>query len=218
MKDVLRYIVAGAIVVFGLLILAFTSWRTLDLLALVMPGEGIFHALGLVLFDVGFVLWTLTFIFHAEGIIQRAIALAGALFGLVAVILAVVVDLAIGGQDLVTVPDWFGWLALVLISVAVAVNLTLMFLFHLTMPMSLAAIREQQKKDRQAQALQEQEDLIEREAMQMFGARRQGISSTLAEGMAEEMTGRLRDRFRAPNPDASHVAPPNGAAPKVERK
>jgi len=213
-----KRIVAGLALLFAGVLLAFTAWRTYHLLSLTSPGDVILPALGLVVFDLGFVCWTLIFLHLAEGFPQRAAALCGAVADLGLVIVAVVADLFLHGQTLTAVPAWVGLAALLTISLAVAVNLTLVFIFHITSPNALAALRERARQDRIEEATLKEEQAIEDLAFKELHNKRRAIAEDVAEGKAQEMLDSLLERMRAkqyapPRPDTPRAR--NGRTPEA---
>jgi len=192
-----KRIVEGLALVFAAVMLVFTGWRTYHLPQLTSPGEVILPALGLVVFDVGFVVWTLVFMHVAQGIPQRAVALSGAVADLLLVIAAVVADLFLHGQTLANVPDWMGLAALITVSIAVSVNVTLVFLFHLTAPAILDGLRQRARDDAVADAMRREEDATVDLALNKLKGKRQEIADTVADGKADEMLASLLERMQA---------------------
>lgn len=133
----------GAKTVFGLVIIAFTAWRTYHLLTFTNPGDPIATGLGLVLFDLGALVWLRLYLKDASGGPQRAVALGGTIADLVLTIVAVVADLIIAGT-LIDRPEWIGLGALVTISLATAANVVLLYLYHLASP---DVLRENAQRD-----------------------------------------------------------------------
>ena len=114
--------------VFGAMMLIFTGYETWTFLEEV-TGSPIIAIVGLVMFEGGFIYWGVEFRYHAQGILQMAIALLASLFDFALVLTAV--SLKLGAVDSGILGTNTG---AVIVVVAVLVNLAAKYLFSLTGP------------------------------------------------------------------------------------
>jgi len=191
----LKKIAEGLAAFFAVALLLFTGWRTYNLLAMTAPGSIIMPALGLVVFDVGFVCWTVLFLHKAEGIPQRTVTIIGAIADLLLVVAAVIADIFLDGQTLAAVPHWVGFAALIVVGVAVAINVGLVFLYHVTDPRAITTIRERARQDKIDDALRTEEDETVDLALKMFREQRRAVAAQLAEATTERMMQTLHERM-----------------------
>lgn len=103
--------------------------------------------LGLVVFDGGMIAWLLVFLAHAQGAIQRAVALCLTIFDLIGVGLMVIAEILLDGQQLVSAPAALGQAAIWGIGVWTMVNIAGVIVFHLGDPEARKDMAKQAEKD-----------------------------------------------------------------------
>jgi hypothetical protein len=135
MKDVMKMVSKFAFYGLAAVVYLWTASLTLDLLMMIMPGDPVTPFLGLALFDVGALIWLLVFLFQAEGLSQRAVALIGFLIDFIGTVGMVAADLFLSGQDMANVPEFLanGTPVYILVG-ATALNLALIYAYHITDP------------------------------------------------------------------------------------
>lgn len=126
----------------------FTASLTFDLLRKILPNDAITPVFGLALFDIGALIWILTFLKKAKGLGQRAVCLIGFLFDFACSIIMVIADLFMAGQTLATIPDFLKGETIVwVVGAAAAINLAIGYLFHVLDPESAKEIEMQTEVD-----------------------------------------------------------------------
>ena len=85
----------------AIILLVWTSSLTYSFLSMALPG--MFWAaplLGLVVFDAGMIAWMFVFLSHAEGAIQRAVAIILTLWNFLGVGLMTIAEILLSGQTM----------------------------------------------------------------------------------------------------------------------
>ena len=148
MDRLVRHLSTGAFYVMMLVLLAFTTSQTVDLIDLLLPSAGLLKYAVIIIFDGGPPLWGLLYEHKADGAIQRTIALVMVVFSIVGVGLIVFTELMLGGQTLVDVDvAVFGTRAIMVIGIYTVVTLAASFGFALSSQKSLDATAMQNAQD-----------------------------------------------------------------------
>lgn len=171
----------------AIVLLMWTSSLTYSFLSMALPNT--FWAvplLGLVVFDVGMVSWLFVFLGHAEGNIQRAVAIALTMFNFVGVGLMVLAEILLDGQQLVEAPEMLGTAAIWGIGIWTVANVLGVLVFHLGDPNA-----------RREMAMQAERDEIFEAALGDLKNRRIGMQKTLSEEMGAAMMAELVSQLRA---------------------
>jgi hypothetical protein len=139
---------------YGLLaaVFMFTAMLTYDLLRTIMPGDNLTPIFGLALFDVGAIVWLLTFLKKAKGLGQRAVSLIAFAVDFIGSALMVIADLFLGGQTLAQVPDFIqGQTVVWVVGGVAALNLAMGYFFHILDPEEAKEIEMQTEVDNLAE-------------------------------------------------------------------
>lgn len=170
----------------AIVLLLWTSSLTYSFLSMALPNTfWLIPLLGLVVFDVGMIAWMFVFLSHAEGAIQRAVAIVLTLFNFVGVGLMTIAEILLDGQQLVEAPAMLGSAAIWGIGIWTVVNVLGVIVFHLG-----------DNQARRAMAYQAEKDEIFDAALKSLKTRRIGIQQEMAEeisrAMMDEMISELR--------------------------
>lgn len=170
----------------ALVLLAWTSSLTYSFLSMALPGTfWLVPLLGLVVFDVGMIAWLFVFLSHAEGAIQRAVAIVLCLFNFVGVGLMTISEILLSGQTMTAAPAMLGTVAIWGVGIWTTVNVLGVLVFHLG---DNAARREM--------ALQTEKDAIFDAALGDLKNRRidaqHALSQEMSAAMFAEMVAMLR--------------------------
>jgi len=130
----------------------------------------------LVAFDGGMMSWLFVFLKAAEGVIQRATALAVMVFDFLGVGLMVIAEILLGGQALAAVPENLGTYAIWGIGIWTVGNLGAVLLYHVGDP-------EAQKQ----MSVQNEKDAIWRGALADLATRRTKNSTALAAQLGDRL-------------------------------
>lgn len=176
MRDVLAtvskiifYLLAGAVFLW-------TASLTVSLVSRLLPGDAVTPFFALALFDGGALAWALTFMFSAQGLPQRAVALLAMAADLLGVIVVAIAELFLGGQDLAIIPVGLGNLVVWGVGIFTALNLVALYGYHLGDPAELQEIKLRSLQDRvQAEALRQVEQQVRVEAQELAGQIAAGI-------------------------------------------
>lgn len=138
MKHVLKTVAAIAFYLMMGAVLVWTASLTVSLVRWLMPGDEITPWFALALFDGGALVWMVTMVYKARGLMQRGAAFLGMVLDLLGVLSAVFMELSLKGSTLDTamVAQYAVWG----ITGATALNLVLMYLFHISDPSVSAEI------------------------------------------------------------------------------
>jgi hypothetical protein len=130
----------------------FTASRTLDLLTWALPaGQTIYTWLGLAAFEGGMYFWAFFFISGAKGTPQRSISLLMAVFSVIAVCVATVVDLSLGASEAGKLPALSPSVQqsmIIFVGIVIALNVAAFLACHLMAPEKLREIKSGQAEDR----------------------------------------------------------------------
>ena len=169
-----------------IVLMAWTSSLTYSFLSMALPNTfWIVPVLGLVIFDVGMIAWLFVFLSHAEGAIQRAVAIVLCLFNFVGVSLMTISEILLDGQQMVEAPAMLGTIAIWAIGIWTTVNVLGVLVFHLG-----------DNQARRAMAYQAEKDAIFDAALGDLKTRRiaaqKQLSAEMSAAMMDEMAAELR--------------------------
>lgn len=161
----------------------FTASRTLDLLAWALPsGQIIYQWLGLAAYEGGMYFWSFYFVSGAKGVQQRSIALIMAVFSVLAVCIATIVDLSLGaaesGKIAPLTPD-MQQAMIVFVGITIALNVAAFLACKLMSPEKLREIASGQA-----------EDLIYAEGLRAISSLAPSIAADAAPHLATEWANR----------------------------
>lgn len=200
---------------FYLLALVVVAWMVSNsyaILQFVFPGDGFTPILGLVLFDIGALIWLYVFVAHAQGVVQRSIAVALSTLSLIGAVVLTLAHLYLGGQTLVEIPPDIGQWAIYVIGGMTLLDAFGVWGFHIADPDVAQAIRERAASD---QVLSLAQDMADRQ----LTASAADIAGQIAQSRYEDAQRRLLNMIRtsgggpviidaAPRPNGAGVAPP----------
>lgn len=134
MKKVLQRVAGILFTAFGVAILGLLMSLTFGALTKLFPDNFTNQVWGLVLFDIGAMIWALAFVFKCESTGQYAVAAIGFIAAFVSTLLMVAVEVLLSGQEYVAVAPWVGqWLVYGFIIVT-AIHAALLYAHHATAP------------------------------------------------------------------------------------
>lgn len=170
----------------AIVLFVWTSSLTYGFLSMALPNAfWLVPLLGLVVFDAGMVAWLFVFLSHAEGAIQRAVAIILTLWNFVGVGMMTIAEILLDGQQLVEAPAMLGTVAIWGIGIWTIVNVLGVLVFHLG-----------DNQARRAMAYQSEKDSIFDAALSDLKTRRIGVQKALSEeisrAMMDEMIAELR--------------------------
>ena len=171
----------------AIVLLVWTSSLTYSFLSMALPG--MFWAvplLGLVVFDAGMIAWMFVFLSHAEGAIQRAVAIILTLWNFLGVGLMTVAEILLSGQTLTEAPPMLGTAAIWGIGIWTVVNVLGVIVFHLGDPAA-----------RKEMAIQSEKDAIFEGALTSLKNRRVAAQQGLADELSGSMFAQLLSDIRA---------------------
>ena len=171
----------------ALVLLVWTSSLTYSFLSMALPGTfWLVPLLGLVVFDAGMIAWLFVFLSHAEGAIQRAVAIVLCLWNFVGVGLMVMADILLSGQTMAAAPEMLGTVAVWGIGIWTVVNVLGVLVFHLG-----------DGTARKEMAIQSEKDAIFEGALTALKNRRIAAQQGLANEMSATMFAQLLSDIRA---------------------
>lgn len=179
MSDFGKTIIKILSLFFGALLLTFTGTETYAFL-LDVTGVALIAAVGLIMFEGGFLYWALEFKKNAEGLLQMAISLLASLLDFAAVLAAVSLRLGAFDQNVLgptTGPK--------IVVVAVLVNLAAKYTYDLAHPDNTKNIYKRAS-----------EGLILLRTFKAFGEKTEEIAQELADEMGETWRDEMRDDLR----------------------
>lgn len=178
--SILKFVFRALLIVLALVLVAWSGYRTYDLLAYTTGDSLIIPLLGLAVFDGGFVIWTFYFLYSAEGLTQRAVALVASMTNMILVIGASAADIWLNSVKLTGAPPetWWGEAATWLIVFATGANIVLMWLAHMTEPSAQHEMR-----------MRSMQDKIREEAYRQL----ENKVSSIAGRVADHLSDQLRD-------------------------
>lgn len=147
MSNVLKWIARAGFYIFLVAVVIWTASNTVGLIRRVLPGDDITPWFGLFLFDGGTIIWLLVFLYYGEGIGQRAVAIGMFALDAVGVVLAVLSELYLGGQQYADIPTWLGTAVIWIIGIQTAMNMGAGYIFHLLDPATREQIEVQTMRD-----------------------------------------------------------------------
>ena len=158
----MKLISKGIFYFVALCLILWTASLTYSFVSEALPDQPITRYFALIVFDVGMVAWLMIFMFGAEGIAQRAIALVLSTFDLLGVCFMVYAEIFLGGQSFADVPENIGMYALYAIVIWTAINLVGVWAYHYTEPENLKRMKIRGAEDKlQSQTLKKLEDKID---------------------------------------------------------
>ena len=204
--------------------------NTLGIAQMVFPPGGndflgdMLPYMALVMFDVGAVAWLLVFLRHAEGIVQRSIAVIVSFISLLGAIFLSVAHLYLGGQALTSIPAEMGTWVLWAIGGMTLVHGTAIWASHIADPEEMRKIKTQSIMDNgKALALERAEAMVDREldgiAESMAGVYAAGIRTNLLRHAGVGMGGPMVTApamIEAPAPAAPASVEFEAASPLAE--
>ena len=170
----------------ALTLLMWTASLTVSFLQSVLPNSfWLVPILGLVVFDGGMVAWMFVFLSHAQGAIQRSIALILTVFNLVGVGLMVIAEILLDGQQWVAAPESLGTIAVWSIGIWTIGNVAGVVMFHLG-----------DNEARKEMAIQSEKDAIFEAALDDLKTRRvfmqKALSQEIGQAMMDEIIADIR--------------------------
>jgi hypothetical protein len=180
----------------AIVLLVWTSSLTYSFLAMALPNT--FWAvplLGLVVFDVGMIAWLFVFLSHAEGAIQRAVAITLTMWNFVGVGLMVIAEILLDGQQMVEAPEMLGTAAIWGIGIWTIANVLGVLVFHLG-----------DNNARREMAMQSERDAVFDAALKNLTQQRAVIQEELARQLGTAM---LDDLIREVRADADRNGTPD---------
>lgn len=165
----------------AIVLLAWTSSLTVSFLSMALPNMfWMVPLLGLVVFDVGMVAWLFVFLSHAEGAIQRAVAITLTMFNFVGVGLMVIAEILLNGQQMVEAPEMLGTAAIWGVGIWTVINVLGLIIFHLG-----------DNNARREMAIQTEKDAIFDAALSNLKSRRTQMQQQLAAELGHTMMDQL---------------------------
>lgn len=206
----------------AVVLFAWTASLTYGFLSMALPNTfWLVPLLGLIVFDAGMIAWLFVFLSHAEGAIQRAVALILTLWNFIGVGLMTIAEILLDGQQLVEAPEMLGTVAIWGIGLWTIANVLGVIVFHLG-----------DNQARRAMAYQSEKDAIYEAALDDLKTRRvsvqQVLSKEISQAMMNEIIAELRsdvdndgrqdaferERPRAEQPQVIPLTKGNGPASK----
>lgn len=159
------------LVIFGMAVFGLMIILTFSALGRIFPNDLIKQATGLILFDIGALVWLVVFAYASRGAMQRSIALLLFFFCVAGAVTMAGSDAIMSGQQFVEIPEWLGQIIVYVYIVAVAMNLIALYLHHLNSPDLATTIRMQGQEDHLiALALDEADRQLEEERHELSSA------------------------------------------------
>ena len=221
MKAVLGTVAKIMFYLFCAAVVFWTASLTLAMVRKVLPGDELTPWFALALFDGGALCWLMTFIFHAKGLAQRAIALLLLVFDLAGVVLMSMGELLMSGQTLTTIPENMGLYVVYGLGASTAINLIAAYAFHVSDPATSQIIELQSEQDKIEQEAMDQARGRLREKSILLGARladrleeQAMYNLRLTDGTTPIVDGQIRDARPAGQP-APSVKPTKGKAQRI---
>jgi hypothetical protein len=147
-KHVLGYVAKIAFYMLCAALITWTASLTVSFVSRILPQAQVEPYLALAVFDGGALVWLLVFLYHAEGLGQRAISLLMLVADLLGVALMTVSELMLGGQTFTTPPANLGTIAVWGIGLMTFANVAAAYAFHVVDPTSMEMITAGVAKDR----------------------------------------------------------------------
>lgn len=183
MNDISRLITKFVFYAVAIVLLLWTASLTVAFVSTALPSMPWYVPyFALVVFDIGMIAWLYVFLKHAQGTIQRAVALAACVFDFIGVGLLVLAEILLGGQTLTATPEGLGTWAIWGIGIWTIANVAAVILFHIGDP-------EAQKQ----MSIQNEKDAIWRGALEQLAARRKEHSARLTAELGDRLYGDLLD-------------------------
>lgn len=185
MNDISKWLTKLVFYLMAVVLFAWTASLTVSFVSSALPNSPWFVPyFALVVFDLGMIAWLYVFLKHAEGTIQRGIALAACAFDFIGVGLMVMAEILLGGQSLTAAPATLGAWAIWGIGIWTVFNVAAVLIFHIGDPQAQLQM-----------SLQNEQDAITRQALENLAARRKQHSADLANQLGGRMYETLLDRL-----------------------
>jgi|GEM_PF-1166556 len=134
MKKIMPNIAGVFFAMFSLGIVALLMSYTWQALARIFPDNLIAQAMGMILFDVGALAWLGAFIYLSKSAMQYAFSFIGFVFGVLGTLGMVAVEVMLGGQELMTPPEWINSALVYGFVVAAAAHVILFYAYKIAAP------------------------------------------------------------------------------------
>ena len=167
-----------------------TASLSLGELRIILPNDPIQPYIGLILTDVGALVWLMVFIGRAKGLVQRSIAILMLIVDLAGVILLAAGGLLTAGQTLTDVPAQLGDALVWGLIGLTLLNLIAAYVFHLADPATAQEIEFGVLSDK-----------LEKEALNQARRNLEGEAQRLGAVLAARATARLKYDMRLPMND-----------------
>lgn len=163
-----KTIARGAFYGLALGVWAWMMVNTLAIARMVFPQGDLMSAIlpymALIMFDLGSVAWLFVFLRHAEGIVQRSIAVVVSFVSLIGAIFLSVAHLYLGGQTLAAIPPEMGTWVMWAIGGMTLVHGLAIWASHMANPEEIRKIKTQSMLDNgKALALDRAEQMLNQE-------------------------------------------------------
>jgi hypothetical protein len=205
MKSVMKYVALIAFALFALAVFALMMSFSYAALGRVYPGNMINQVMGLVLFDIGAVVWLITFAFKAEGGMQRAGALVCFIADFIGTLVLVALEVLIGGQTYVAVEPWVGQMLIYVFIAATVFNLAGIYFHHVMDPVVQSEIEDQSLIDD-----------LQAEARRQAGEQNKIDTHDVGAQLAQRIQNNVRSRLGLPTLAENLFGAPVGEPSPVE--
>lgn len=182
-------------------LLMWTGRLTISLVSTILPDMPYAPVFALALFDFGVFIWLAVYIYKAAGISQRIISILMTLADLVGVGLVSILEIYMGGQELVDIPAEMPEMAILALGIWTMLNLAAVVAFHLTDPQSTEAI-----------IIGVERDKIRSAALVALENSMSEIAEELGQELGADLKASVLASMRLADPTRS-----NGASPKDKR-
>lgn len=172
----------------GALLICTTGYRNFELISYTLPADQLFFAfVGLIATEGGLLIWTMLFIYHSRGGIQRGIALLMIIISIIGISAGTALDMFLQAsrKGAVQTLDRNGFSFIIYILAALVVANVIAFVFYHIYNPTL----ERERKEREAR------DIIEEEALKQTIARAQTIAGNLADYQAAKWEADMRAQY-----------------------
>jgi hypothetical protein len=163
MNRLLGTIIRYALMLLSVLVIGWTMMHTYDVLYSTnpIPENQMLALYGLIVFELGAIIWFGTFLKNSQGLGQHAVSLVGAVVGVALVLAAFALDYLVPHGELVAYNSMARW-AIIL---ATCVNVVMIFLYHLFNPVVWDDLTENiHVADLHAKANKKAEQMIDRDS------------------------------------------------------
>lgn len=164
MNKIMPYVAGVFFALFGFGVIALLFTYTFSALGYVFPDNLFAQIMGMVLFDIAALAWLAALIYLCKSVMQYAFSFIGFVFGLGGSLLMVVMEVMLGGQELMEAPAWVNEALIYGFILAAVVHVVLYYAFKLSAPeisadislgFETAQITDEAMKQAEAQLLQQ---------------------------------------------------------------